>query len=66
MPLGDNAFLDKDTCERLVGSVPECMTMIHPEEVAKIVLRYEDAQNRLESSRTAPNVPATLNPVSVV
>ena len=57
VPLGDNAFLDKDTCERPVGGTPECMTMIHPEEVAEVVLRYENARNRLESPRTAPNVP---------
>lgn len=57
VPLGDNTFLDKDTCERPVNGVPECMTMIDPKEVVELVLRYEDARNRLESSRTAPNVP---------
>lgn len=49
VPLGDNGFLDRDTCERPVeltyartpvATIPECMTLIHPEQVAKLVLRY--------------------------
>lgn len=45
VPLGDNTSLDRDTCERPinVGSsqvLPACMTMISPELVAELVLRY--------------------------
>ena len=40
VPLGDSAFLDRDTCERPVGSTPECMMMIKPAEVAELILRY--------------------------
>lgn len=43
VPLGDNATLDKDTCERPMrsfGDVPMCMDMISPEHVAELVMRY--------------------------
>lgn len=39
-PLNDGTTLDRDTCERPLGGVPECMTMISPVEVAELVLRY--------------------------
>ena len=41
LPLGDNAELDRDTCERPVKGVPECMTQILPGEVAKRVLSLQ-------------------------
>ena len=47
VPLGDNATLDKDTCERPIGGTPECMTMIRPAEVAELVLRYDRQHNSL-------------------
>jgi ADP-heptose:LPS heptosyltransferase len=40
VPLGDGTELDKNTCERPVGNVPECMTLIKPETVADLILRY--------------------------
>lgn len=40
VPLGDGTVMDRDTCERPVGGVPECMAMIRPTEVADLVLRY--------------------------
>lgn len=41
VPLGDNQYLDKDTCERPVnGKTPKCMTIISPQEVAKLIMRY--------------------------
>ena len=40
VPLGDGTLLDKDTCEHPIGSVPKCMSLIQPEEVASLVLRY--------------------------
>lgn len=40
VPLGDNAFLDKDTCERPVHGLPECMRRIQPAEAEEIILRY--------------------------
>lgn len=40
VPLGSHPVLDKDTCERPVGTVPQCMTMIRPSEVADLILRY--------------------------
>lgn len=50
IPLGDGTALDRDTCERPVEvtyagapllTQPECMTMIRPEQVAELVLRYD-------------------------
>lgn len=52
VPLGDNVTLDRDTCEYPVrtrseldvsGSVPKCMSMILPSEVANLILRYDSA-----------------------
>jgi hypothetical protein len=49
VPLGDGSVLDRDTCERPVNgtptrisrcTIPECMTLIRPAEVAELVLRY--------------------------
>ncbi len=40
VPIGDGTNLDKDTCERPVGGLPECMTMIRPTEVTELILRY--------------------------
>ena len=40
VPLGDSEVLDRDTCERPVDGIPECMRIITPEEVAALVLRY--------------------------
>lgn len=49
-PLGDNATLDKHTCQRpidlrytkvQVAPIPECMNLIHSEEVANLVLRID-------------------------
>jgi ADP-heptose:LPS heptosyltransferase len=40
VPLGDGTVLDKSLCERPIEGIPECMRMIHPEEVAKLILRY--------------------------
>lgn len=40
IPIGDNLTLDKDPCERPISGVPECMTLIQPEEVANLILRY--------------------------
>lgn len=43
-PLGDGSFYDRDTCERPVDGSPLCMRLIAPEEVARLVLRYNDYQ----------------------
>jgi hypothetical protein len=40
VPLVDGSPLDSDLCERPIGDVPECMTMIKPSEVAELILRY--------------------------
>ena len=40
VPLGDNATLDRDTCERPVDGRPECMRMIEPAQVVDLVSRY--------------------------
>jgi ADP-heptose:LPS heptosyltransferase len=40
VPLGDGTSLDRNTCQRPVGGVPECMTLIRPEEVVNLILRY--------------------------
>ncbi len=40
VPLGDGTALDRDTCERPVGATPECMTLIDPADVARLILRY--------------------------
>ena len=37
LPLGDGTMLDKNTCERPVDGIPECMRMITPEHVAKLI-----------------------------
>lgn len=52
VPLGDNAFLDKDTCLYPVGTTPKCMTMISPEYVAETILRVRDHDG------TVPEEPA--------
>lgn len=39
-PLEDGTPLDQNTCEYPVGNLPKCMTMITPEEVASLILRY--------------------------
>ncbi len=39
--LGDNPTLDRDLCQRPVDGRPECMTMIHPNQVADIILVYK-------------------------
>lgn len=39
-PLGDGLWYDQNTCERPAGAVPLCMTMIGPDEVARLILRY--------------------------
>ena len=39
-PLRENPELNDCLCERPVRGIPECMTMICPEEVAAMVLRY--------------------------
>jgi hypothetical protein len=44
VPLGDGTELDKHPCERPVGVVPECMTLIRPEAVAELILRYNEAE----------------------
>lgn len=44
VPLGDGSYYDRNTCERPVGDFPQCMTLISPEEVASLVLRYNDYQ----------------------
>ena len=41
VPLGDATALDRDTCERPVDGVPECMGMVKPAEVAELILRYD-------------------------
>lgn len=41
VPLGDGTVLDKNTCERPIDGVPECMTMIKPAEVAALIMRYD-------------------------
>lgn len=40
MPLGDNTFLDKDTCERPIDGTPECLRMITPQQVTDLIMRY--------------------------
>ncbi len=40
VPLGDGTELDKDTCQRPVGTTPECMAMISPAMVIETILRY--------------------------
>ncbi len=40
LPLGDGTILDKDTCQRPIEGIPECMRMIKPESVVELVLRY--------------------------
>lgn len=40
VPLGDGTMLDKDTCERPVNGLPQCMRMIDPLRVAEIILSY--------------------------
>lgn len=40
VPLGDNSVLDARPCERPMGNIPECMTMISAQEVCSLVLRY--------------------------
>lgn len=45
VPLGDGTVLDNDTCQRPVNinsfhTLPECMTMIRPEEVVEKIRRY--------------------------
>lgn len=40
VPLGDNSLLDNHTCERPVGTTPECMTLISPARVTELILQY--------------------------
>lgn len=44
VPLGDGSFYDRDLCERPVDGSPQCMEMIEPEEIARLILRYNDYQ----------------------
>lgn len=45
VPLGDGSAADVNPCERPVrtghDTTPECMTMIHPDEVRTLVLKYD-------------------------
>lgn len=41
--LGDNKDLDSSLCQYPEGGVGKCMTLVDPEEVAKLVLRYSGA-----------------------
>lgn len=41
-PLGDGSFYDRDTCERPVAGLPLCMGIIAPDEIARLVMRYND------------------------
>lgn len=59
IPLGDNAFLDRDTCEHPVnvaragvaaGVLPKCMTMITPREVAELVLRCDESAPSVQTA----------------
>lgn len=40
VPLGDGAVMDRDTCQRPAGDIPECMKIITPAEIAGLVARY--------------------------
>ncbi len=40
LPLGDHPTLDANTCLRPVKGTPECMRLIRPSEVARLVERY--------------------------
>lgn len=44
VPLGDGTVYDNETCERPVGGLPLCMGLISPDEVAHLVLRYNQYQ----------------------
>lgn len=47
VPLGDGEdFLDKDTCQRPVGDLPQCMTMIEPRVVVELVMKYSSYGTR--------------------
>lgn len=39
VPLGDDPYLDSETCERPVNGAPECMGLIDPAWVAELVAR---------------------------
>lgn len=41
-PLGDGSHFDQDICERPDGDVAGCMSMIRPESVAELVMRYNE------------------------
>lgn len=43
VPLGDGNDKDKETCERPVNGLPECMRLIRPEDVTRTILRYNTA-----------------------
>lgn len=40
LPTCDGTWYDRDTCERPVDGLPECMRMITPAEVARLVEKY--------------------------
>ena len=40
VPLGDGSWYDTDPCQTPVDGRPRCMRLIHPAEVASLVLRY--------------------------
>ena len=42
VPLGDGAPMDNSACERPINGTPECMSMITPQEVANLILRYNN------------------------
>lgn len=42
VPLYDDSNYDKDTCERPINNQPLCMQMIKPEEIAHLILRYNE------------------------
>lgn len=42
LPLEDGSWYDRDTCERPVDGLPQCMAMISPAHVAKLVMRYNN------------------------
>lgn len=44
VPLNDGSYYDRDTCERPVDGLPLCMRQISPEEIARLVMRYNDYQ----------------------
>lgn len=41
VPLGDGTELDRDTCQRPIDGIPECMRMISPARVAELILCYD-------------------------